>query len=272
MKLRRSFHLPILAAGFAAIATPASAALVSYYVGIDGRETIPSGTYAGLPNPNYNRLTLLFAHHYDATPENNHYHAKSTLVYTGPNLGAGTAVTVTSSNYLPEGSAPPLLMSAGSGIYAGKSIVLPDPANAFSLLNISDTQSLTGFAIGSGEELLYNSSGGRWTGLIAGADVHLELVSKSAGLFIGNASSLSVGLENAGDDLHLGDEVDFTPVFWVDANAAPGVYTATFRLVDEEGFFGSSGEFEFRFQAVPEPSTALLGALALMGGVLRRRR
>lgn len=33
---------------------------IGFYVGVDARQSIATGDYAGLPNPNLNRLTLLF--------------------------------------------------------------------------------------------------------------------------------------------------------------------------------------------------------------------
>ena len=37
-------------------------AIASYFIGVDGQAIIPTGTYAGLPNPNHQRLTFLYAH------------------------------------------------------------------------------------------------------------------------------------------------------------------------------------------------------------------
>jgi hypothetical protein len=41
-----------------------------YIIGVDSLTTFTSGTYAGLPNPNYGRLTLLYAHY---TPGTEHF-------------------------------------------------------------------------------------------------------------------------------------------------------------------------------------------------------
>lgn len=254
------------------LACPADAAFVSYYVGMDGLATIASGTYAGLSNPNYNRLTFLYAHVYPESPASNHYHSKGIQIYSGPNLGEGATVTGTSSsNYVPEGTLPPLNLSFSSGgLYNGKLISAVESGNAFSALTLEDTGMLVGSAPGSGESVLFNSSGGRWNGPLTGADVHLELVSLTSGLNVGNTTTLNLFL-NPGDNLHLDESFSFTPLFWTDANAAPGVYTAQFKLTDESGTFGDSGAFEYRFNVVPEPSSALFGAFGALA-LLRRRR
>lgn len=260
-----------LAAAF--VLTPlADAAFVSYYVGVDGLSTIASGTYAGLSNPNHNRLTFLYAHVYPDTPASNHYHSKGVYRYTGDNLGEGlTATEINPANYLPEGTAPPLDLSpATGGLYGGKLVSGVESGDSFSSLTIEDTAKLSGFSPGSGEDVLFNSSASRWNGSLAGADVHLQLVSLSAGLNVGNTTTLNLFV-NPGDELHLDESFSFTPIFWTNADAAPGLYTAQFKLTDESGTFGDSGTFEFRFNVVPEPSSALLGAFGALA-LLRRRR
>ncbi len=254
----------------------AEAAFVSYYVGVDTLPTLASGAYSGLSNPNFNRLTFLYAHPNEVTPSSSHYHSKGIQIYTGPNLGEGlTATTTSANNFLPEGSNPPIpLMFASGGIYDGKLASQSIAGNPFSFLTIEDTGKLAGFGAGTPEHFMFNSSSGRWNGILAGADVHLELVNLSAGLNIGGFYEGGEFLNlfaAPGDDLHLEDSFSFTPTFWTDADAAPGDYTAQFKLTDESDTFGESGTFEFRFTVVPEPSSALLGAVGALA-LLRRRR
>lgn len=265
---KRSFSLSAVLAASIATTGISEGAIASYYVGIDGLQTIASGTYAGLANPNYNRLTFLFAHSYADAPATNHYHSKATLTYSGP--ASSPTVITSASNYVPEGSNPPLTLSITSGgLYDGKLISSPIAGNEFSHLGIEDTAKLNGFAAGSGESVMFNSSNGRWNGALIGADVHLTLLSLSAGLNVGGSTTLN--LFATGNEQHLGGSFSFTPTFWMDAGAAAGSYTAQFKLTDESGTFGDSGVFEYRFTVVPEPSTALLGVVGMLA-LLRRRR
>ena len=253
----------------------------SYIVGVDNLATIASGTFAGMPNPNYQRLTFLFAHTYPATPSSNHYHGKGVFRYDPASTPSSPLVETSPSNYVPEGANPPVTLTLGSGLYANKFVSNPldesSASYAFSFMTIADVDSLRGFGAGSPEEILLNSSSGRWSVSIAGADVHLELVSLSAGLHVGDASNFDL-VTGAGDEIHLGDDFSFTPVFWTDSSAAFGTYVAQFKLTDESGAFGDSGVFEYRFQvdsasAIPEPSSAaLLAGAAILGFVATRRR
>jgi hypothetical protein len=251
------------------------AAIASYIIGVDGQQTIPSGTYAGLPNPNFQRLTFLYAH-YDLVDVNypHHYHSKSRLVYSGP---AANPVEVNlASNFLPEASGGTHLFLSPStvGPYAGKSPILEVTGNEFSFLRILDVGKLDSTVTDprSVEEILFNSSSGRWSGLITGADVHMVLVSATPGLNFGTPSNPNADVFGNLEGEHLADDIDFTWVPWVDSSTANGTeFIAQFKLVDEEGSFGDSGVFEFRFMSVPEPSTALLGAIGALA-LLRRRR
>jgi hypothetical protein len=276
MKAYHNPSRPMLALLGATLAISSSslsqAAIGSYYVGVDTLQTIASGTYAGLANPNYQRLTFLYAHPNVVTPSSNHYHSKATLGYTGPYLGAGTATATSASNYVPEGSNPPLTLTiANGGLYDNKLISASQAGNGFSFLTLVDTGKIDGFAAGTPEHYMFNSSSGRWTGALTGADVHLKLVSLSAGLHVGDSTTLNL-FSNPGDDLHLEDSFSFTPVFWMDANAANGNYTASFKLTDESGTFGDSGTFEYRFQVIPEPSSIAVLSLAGIAFGFRRNR
>ena len=51
-----------------------------YIIGVDSLTTLTSGTYAGLPNPNYGRLTFLYAHY---TPGTEHFHSIGAWSYSG---------------------------------------------------------------------------------------------------------------------------------------------------------------------------------------------
>ncbi|HYE21756.1 MAG TPA: all3515 family Zur-repressed PEP-CTERM protein [Tepidisphaeraceae bacterium] len=268
------------AAGLSALApvAPAGAAeIASYYVGVDDMPAFTSGAYSGLPNPNYNRLTILYAHPSTESPASSHYHSKATRIYTGPNLGASTAQAWSASDYLPEGTIPPVRLATGTGVYAGKLASAPyadpdDPGYHFSFFEVRSTQSLATAAAGTPAQYLFNSSGGRWDAAMAGADVHLVLVSLTPGLNVGTPTALTSGLNGPGDELHLGEpdaSMSFTPTFWTDGAAAPGVYEAKFRLVDEGGAFGDSGEFRV-LVSVPEPGA--LAGIGLAGATLMTRR
>jgi hypothetical protein len=296
---RSKFARSLLASLFALSACALHAKdpnISSYFIGVDDRPLMIGGAYNGLPNPNVGRLTFLFAHTYQVTegggPSTNHYHSKGTFVYTGTNNGAGSTTIINStSNYLPEGSIPPLALTLTSGgLLDGKLsaqfVSAPDTRSPFSQLTVQDTGKLASFASGTPEHFLFNSSRsdvndpatGRWNTLLTGADVHLELVSRSAGLNIGITQDLSTTLQAfsaPGDDWHLEDSFGFTPLFWTEADAAPGLYTAQFKLTDEAGLWADSGVFEYRFEiaAVPEPSSAALWVgLGAFAYVARRRR
>lgn len=259
----------------------AHAALYSYYVGTDNLATIATGTYAGLANPNLNRLTLLLQHANTTAPyTGSHYHRLGAYSYTGPNLGTATATFFTNSR-VPEGTNPALPLQTGSGVFAGKLISSPvmDPVLAeYSHLEIApvwDLKSYNDNAIaGEVEDVLWSSSSGRYTSSLAGSDPHFTLVSLSPGLNVGDSTGTPLFV-NPGDEHHLGDGNTFahwTPWFWTDASAAPGLYSATFKKTDEENLFGDSGEFRYEFQVVPEPgSVSLLGGLLALGAVRRRR-
>jgi len=253
---------------------------IGYYIGIDSLATIGQGTFGGLANPNYNRLTFLWEH-------SNHFHAIGTYSYTG--TAAAPVVNGTNANNrIPElGSriAPlpgTLALTAGTGDYAGKwvSSVLGEdaPHHENSYLGISSIQALSGGDAGSAQAILFNSTRNRWNATLDDVSVALKLESITPGLKV--AANGDTDLFDTGN-LHLlgaGNSFDFLPVFWTAADAAPGTYSAQFSLVN----LGSNlavrdgGTFHIDFTVaapVPEPATSamLLGGLLMLGMIAARR-
>jgi len=265
--------LPLLAAVMA-LASSARAAITTFYVGLDTLPTVASGTYAGLPNPNQGRLTMLFAHPDAVNPANSHYHGIGTYRYSGPS-GSPTIVNFGTNYQIPETyqALPPLAMTMTSGgLYDGRLTLQHDPAVEYSDPQFNATRMLSGFAAGATETFLYNSSGARYTGDMTSTITALQLISLTPGLHIGKDTQLDI-LQNPYDThlLGLGNSINFEPVFWTDAAAPEGNYSARFRLVDLTNSAMPSGEFVFNLRVVPEPGTAALGLLAGLT-LLRRRR
>jgi hypothetical protein len=246
-----------------------------YFVGVDGLATLSSGTYSGLANPNEGRLTYLFAHWDFAQPATNHYHGIGAYSYTG-DPGAPTILGTNANNALPESYTGfgPLSLVEGSGAFAGRLVSglgTTEQDHEYGDLQLFSTQVLDG-SLAVGEQEMFDSSAGRWTGSLAGSILALELVSRTDGLFVSDGSAADVfSGPNSMFTIGNGDDLDWTPLFWVDAASAGGIYSATFRLVDLAGLHESSGTFTFNFQTVPEPSVLILLAsgLALLG-TLRR--
>lgn len=103
-----------------------------YYVAIDSRPDM-TGYYVNHPNPNFNRLTLLFAHSYPSafapgfSFTTNHYHRVGFFNYAAAPAGwssplpAGASPTVVTGNQrLPEGTYTPVKLVPGTGAFAGK--------------------------------------------------------------------------------------------------------------------------------------------------------
>jgi hypothetical protein len=278
----------------------AQGAIFSYYIGTDKLSSFTTGTYAGLANPNHQRLTFLLAHSYPVTPPNpgdtdatvNHFHTLGSYRLSG---SAAAPVVIFGNPRVPEGTRPALPLQNGTGAFAGKlvSAVLGDPGlTLYSDLQISPLSQLRAYhengTPGEPEDYMYfgfnnpnpalatAASNQRYsTTSIAGADVHFELVSISNGLHIASGMNMNI-MSTPGDEWHLGDGDSFSvfrPTFWTDASANPGTYSATFKLTDENGLFGDSGEFRFEFAVIPEPSSALmLGSMGFCTLLRRRRR
>lgn len=256
-----------------------------YFVALDALQTLPTGTYAGLANPNAQRLTFLFAHPNDANPSSNHFHGIGAYSYTGP-AASPTVLTTNSNNRIPEISTgqPPLPLLLGTGNQAGRLLSQAVAGLEYSDLAIASIQALAGFAATSPEGFLFNSSDKRWISPLTGAGITLELVSISPGLQVADHLG-SVILSQAGQSYRLGtgNTFSFTPVFFVDAaTALPGTtYSATFRLHDVNTIpdhtpYLDSGTFQMDFVATPEPSTLALCSLGFTGlacaGWRRRQR
>ena len=261
--------------------------LSQYYVGVDTSPEVAFGEYIGLDNPNFNRLTFLFNHANYDNVESSHYHSIGRYDYAGPVAGP-TVVPTNANNRLPESyTGDVLVLAPGSGPYAGKLVSgVDDGSDAFDEygnleFRMTDSIPLTdGYGalggpgttdVGSAAYYLFNSSSQSYVDSVGMSDIELELVGITAGLSIGDAAG-NVLMSSVGDTADLFDSAGtFTPTFFVDIDAAPGVYSAAFVLNDNSGTYASSGTFNFDFTVVPEPASL---AVASVGGLflLRRRR
>jgi hypothetical protein len=245
---------------------------IGFYVGIDGRVTVPAGTYAGLAEANAGRLTLLLDH-------GNHFHSIGTYTYTGRAPHPGVRDT-SSNNRIPEifSNEPPLPLTAGSSLYDGK-LRSSVGSSEYSYLGMASIQTLAGFGPGSPEHILLNSSGGRWASSLNGVTVGLKLLSATAGLSVGTESVSNLFANSDTILLGHGNTFEFKPVYWVEGSAASGTYSAEFQLVNLNPLspYEDSGRFYFDFSVatapVPEPGACamMLCGLGMLGLALRRR-
>ncbi|MCB1744702.1 MAG: PEP-CTERM sorting domain-containing protein [Gammaproteobacteria bacterium] len=265
---RMNRSLLLLAGLLLSISGSSRAALwTELYVGIDGRDLVPSGTYAGLVEPNQGRLTLLFNH-------GNHYHPIGAYSYQGE-FPDPLIVSSNTNNRIPETYTgdPPLPLAPGTGLYTGKLVTSNSDAE-YHNLNLRSVDELSTAAPGSEADILYRSSGERWTGSLAGTDLLLQLVSISDGLHVGSDTQLD--LFDAGEHdvwrIGEGDSLDFTMSFWTEAGAAPGTYSVAMRLLDANGLYNPSGTFNFDVAVAPVPLPAsLMLLLCALVPVLARR-
>ena len=254
-------------------AVSVQASLLEYYVGVDGLQTIASGTYAGLNNPNHGRLTFLFAHPNETIPSTSHYHSIGAWSYSGP-AGSPVVNTTNTNNRIPEmlsGQAP-LPLVPGQGAQAGRWVNQTVPGLEYSNLHMASTQSLRQAAVGTTEHYLFNSSGGRWTGSLNAVSLALELVSLTPGLQVADQTGAPI-FSAIGQTYKLGEgnPFSFTPSFYTNDNTRSR-YSAAFRFVDLNGTLRDSGTFHMDFAPVPLPAAAWLMASALTGlAVLKRR-
>jgi hypothetical protein len=252
----------------------AQASLVEYYVGVDGRETITTGAYAGLPNPNFGRLTFLFAHPNEGNPANNHYHGIGAWSYSGP-AASPTVNATNTNNRIPETftNQAPLPLFPGEGAQAGRWVSQAVPGLEYSDLQWESTQSLSGFAPGTPEHFMFTSSGNRWAGPLDNTNVALELVDVTPGLQVADHTGTPI-LSAIGQTYTLGDGnlLSFRPSFFTTENTQAR-YSASFRLIDLNGTLQNSGTFHFDFAPVPIPAAAWLFGSGVIGlATLARRK
>jgi hypothetical protein len=272
--------------------------VIVYHVGVDGRQTFPSGTYAGQVNPNANRLTFFLSHTFVAAPTTNHFHRIGSYVLTGP--AATPTVGFSTNNRIPEPFTGDdgLALLPGSGPFAGKLVsglgpaALPGDAieEEYGLLPVAPMDELfpsdnalhpdqaTFPGVLHPEHYLLNTSGGVYKTPVANTTVGLELTSMSPGLSIHNAAGgvLFAGGVSSTETLGASANWLWEPVYAVDASAAPGSqFSATFILKDlsASARFGDSAPFSFDFivptAQVPEPSSVAIAAVgAAVLGVL----
>lgn len=260
--------ITVLMGSLQALATP-----LGYYVGVDGLQTLATGPYAGKSNPNYGRLTFLFAHPNEVTPETSHYHGIGSWSYTGP-VESPVINATNANNRIPEtfsGQAP-LPLFPGEGAQAGTWVSQAVPGLEYSDLQLGSTDSLRSAAPGTLEHYLFTSSGGRWTGSLEDVDLGLELVNLTPGLHVADHTGTPI-FSAIGQvyQLGAGDTFSFTPQFFT-REATHARYSASFRLVDLSGTFKDSGTFHMDFAPVPEPTTIWFLAAGLIGLVVFRGR
>ncbi|MBM3844747.1 MAG: hypothetical protein FJ405_00480 [Verrucomicrobia bacterium] len=267
----------VVAAALAATFNSARAEINDYYDGVDNRPIWTTGTYASQPNPNRGRLTFLYAHAFAQTPFNNHYHTIGSYFFVGPSNAP--VVVPTNANFrIPEGytGQPPLTLTpATNGPFVGK-LVNRATSEHYSdarissvhrlLQHVTSTRTNT-FGWGSGEYIMFHSSGGRFTNSLDGVVVAMELVQKSPELRVGTATQPEA-LANPGDRVTMGDgaNFEFTPVVWAEPNTAPGTYELKFKLVDVGGGPSpalESGIVTFWYRVVGEPQLTIAKTVML---------
>ncbi|MCU0532476.1 MAG: all3515 family Zur-repressed PEP-CTERM protein [Hydrococcus sp. Prado102] len=262
--------------------TSASPDYEHYYIGLDGREFLTHGTYAGLANPNYNRLSFL-APHLEPDPTTNHFHAIGAYSYTG-SLDNPTVISTSTNNRIPEywTELSPIELLPGTGVFANQ-LITQKTDDEYTNWTIAPVQSLLNYPDDRAAEYLYNSSEGGWQGSLGNAEIALELVSIAPGLGIADSTGRDL-FDFVGDRYVIGqgDDFSFTPVFYTSQSASAGQYSAEFRLVDvntanNRTLLAPSGtfavDFQVRSRSVPESSTLLgLGLLGVLGLISQAKK
>lgn len=299
--MRRTLSmLLIVAAAFQAaevVKASPEPGITIYHVGYDNSPLVNFGTYTGLPNPNYQRLTFLLSHTFVDNATRNHFHRIGAYSYSGP-VPANPAELpdegFSGNNRVPEPYQQDdgLSLLTGSGAFAGKLISGLGP-NRFpgdeieqeygntTIAPIDELFQYDGAADPDGEyanhpgHFLLNASGGAYKESVTDVTVGLKLVGISPGLTIHDTSG-AVLMDTVDDMVTMGpgDDWSFEPVFAVDDSVALGSqFEATFILEDRGTTgYGDSAEFTFSFIAVPEPSSAMLALGALVGLAVWRRQ
>ena len=231
----------------------------TFYIAIDGRNPLAHGTYTGLENPNIGNLTLAYAHWNEENPAINHFHPIGAASYEGP-IESPTVTSTNTNNRIPEyfREQAPLSLQPGTGDLEGL-LISGENGEYYSNTTFYSIHDLGAAAEGAPEAVMYNSSGGGYAaGALDGMNLAIEVISMTPGLYLGLEQ-----LAEAGDQLVIGGEANlpFEPIFWTAGDAAPGAYTAEFRLIDLSGTFPSSGAINFDF-ATPFSDTLLLHTAA----------
>lgn len=273
----------------AATANAQSSDLALYYIGIDNNDMITRGDFTGLANPNHNRVTMLFNHVNLETVESSHYHPIGNYEYTG-DITAPTVATTNGNNRLPEtytglslalgeapaGSAYEGMLVSGMGssdadvaygdLEIRKNTTIPD-LNNYGSLDEAGTDTL-----GNAAYYMYARETQDFTLSLDGLDLEMELTALTPGLAVGDATGNTL-MDQVGDAVPLFSGSDsFTPTFFTAADAAPGVYSASFQLNDNSGTYMSSGAFHFDLTVVPEPGSMSVTLLGICGVSLMLRR
>lgn len=243
----------------------------TFYIAIDGRNPLAHGMYTGLENPNLGSLTLAYAHWNYENPAINHFHPIGVASYEGP-IESPTVTSTNANNRIPETytEQAPISLQPGTGDLEGL-LVSGENGEYYSNMTFYSIHDMAPAEAGSPVAIMYNSSGGGYAaGSLDGMNLAIELISMTPGLYLGLEQ-----LSEPGDQLVIGgvDDLPFEPIFWTNGDAAPGAYSAEFKLVDLSGTFPSSGAINFDFAVVPEPTGfGLAMGAGFLGAVLLRRR
>jgi hypothetical protein len=228
----RTLPIAVLVLGMLATAAISRAEPADYFVAVDGLETFTTGTFAGLPNPNFGRLTLLVAHRFAEDPTRNHFHAIGPYTLGSLEGGPPFEISTSTNNRIPELSTGflPLPLHPGTGPLRNHLVSLPTESE-YSNLRIASIQSLAALPPDSPDGILFLSSGGRWVSGLDGAQVALQRVSLTPGLYAFDERGRPILFERL-HELGDGNTLALFPTY----------------LTPSEQRFGDSGRFTFDFR------------------------